>query len=140
VFDIDRIDFNDPVEAMEEEHHTEVHFYPMFTITNCESCHNAGTYNVPDQSKSLPGKLSGAESHATLAENGFDRNIGDVPAYVTGPASRACGSCHRAVMINEDNAGELTAFNAHTKAFGYLEVDEDDVFDTVVSAIMAIYE
>ena len=66
--------------------------------------------------KSLPGLLSASDSPL----NGWDRNIGEVPAYVTGPASRACGGCHRAELINEDEAGELISFNQHTKQGGYL--------------------
>lgn len=63
--------------------------------TNCESCQVAGKYNVPDQSRSLPGLLSGTDEL-----QGLDRAIGAVPAAVAGPASRACGGCHRAVLIN----------------------------------------
>ena len=97
-FDIGDIDFADPVQAMQYEHHIEFP-YPTHGSTNCESCHVEGTYNVPDQSKSLPGLLSASE---TLT--GTDRSIGEVPSYVTGPASRACGGCHRAELINEDAA------------------------------------
>ena len=80
-----------------------------------------GTNNVPDQSKSLPGLLS-----ASATTQGRDRKIGDIPSYVTGPASRACGGCHRAALINEDTAGELQVFNHHTKQGGYMvEAGED---------------
>ena len=34
------------------------------------------------------------------------RNIGTVPSYITGPGARACGSCHTARFINQDQAGE----------------------------------
>jgi len=132
-FDPGDVDFDNTVEAFEYAEHIE-HGYPNFTIMNCESCHVAGTYNVPDQSKSLPGKFSAAD---TLNK---DRNIGDIPSYDAGPASRACGSCHRAAMINEDDAGSLVSFNAHTKAFGYLVEDATDVLSTIVSTIMAQYE
>jgi hypothetical protein len=54
--------------------------YPTHDNTNCESCHNTGTYNVPDQAKSLPGVLSASDPI-----KGWDRNIGEVPSYVTGP-------------------------------------------------------
>jgi OmcA/MtrC family decaheme c-type cytochrome len=115
VFDIkDNYDFTDPVDAMFYEHHIGTP-YPTHGIQNCESCHKPGKYNVPDQSKSLTGVFSAADNVTTM-----DRNIGDVPMYVAGPGSRACGACHRAVLINEDNANELVAFNAHTKAGGYL--------------------
>ncbi|NIQ76064.1 MAG: hypothetical protein GWN33_09190 [Gammaproteobacteria bacterium] len=136
-FDIGDIDFADPVQALHYEHHIEFP-YPKHGITDCESCHLEGTNNVPDQSKSLPGLLSASDPI-----NGWDRNIGDVPVYVTGPASRACGGCHRAVMIKEDEAGELISFNQHTKLGGYLiEAGEDDVgtLMTVIDEIMAIFE
>jgi len=113
-FDIGDVNFADPVAAMRYNLHVE-HVYPNFTITNCESCHNEGAFEVPDQSKSLPGLLSKSDS----VQN-WDRNIGSVPGYITGPGSRACGSCHRARLINEDEAGELVSFNQHTKQGGYL--------------------
>jgi len=137
-FDVGDIDFADPVEAMYYELHVE-HVYPNFTIKNCESCHNAGTYEVPDQTRSLGGRSSKADAVTTM-----DRNIGAVPSYVTGPASRACGACHRAKMITEDKAGELASFNQHTKEGGYLvEVEEEeaeDVLATVIETIMAFFE
>jgi hypothetical protein len=128
-FDIDEIDFEDPVQALHYEHHIEFP-YPTHGITDCESCHVADTNNVPDQTKSLPGLIS-PSSEVT----GWDRNIGAVPEYVTGPASRACGGCHRAELINEDAVGELIPFNYHTKQGGYLiEAGEDDV-DTLLQVI-----
>ncbi len=131
------IDFADPVEALHYEHHIEIP-YPTHGVTNCESCHISGTNEVPDQSKSLPGLLSGSD---TL--EGKDRNIGAVPSFVTGPASRACGGCHRAVMINEDEASELISFNQHTKQGGYLIELVDDVqsaIRTVIDKVMAIFD
>ena len=89
--DIADIDFADPVQAMHYEHHIEFPF-PTHGSTNCEACHVEGAYNVPDQTKSLPGILSASEP-----VNGWDRNIGEVPADVTGPASRpAAGATGRA--------------------------------------------
>ncbi|MCF7976304.1 MAG: hypothetical protein K9N55_20975 [Phycisphaerae bacterium] len=136
-FDIGDVNFADPVEALHYEHH--IGFpYPTHGITNCESCHNPGTYNVPDQSKSLPGLLSGSDSL-----EGWDRNIGDVPVYITGPASRACGACHRAELINEDEASKLVSFNQHTKTGGYLIEGGDDsttVLDEVIDYIMALFK
>jgi OmcA/MtrC family decaheme c-type cytochrome len=131
-------DFTDPVDAMRYEHHAKLSTYPNFTILNCESCHNAGTYDVPDQSKSLPGLLSKADT-----ANGWDRTIGAVPAYVTGPGSRACGSCHRAVMINENNGAELAAFNGHTEAFGYMldaTTNGTSILDAAIQKIMSFFE
>jgi hypothetical protein len=138
-FDIGDVNFADPVEAVHYDLHVE-HVYPNFTIKNCESCHNEGKYNVPDQSKSLPGLLSGSDSIET-----WDRNIGDVPAYITGPASRACGACHRAKLIKEDEAGELISFNQHTKQGGYLIEEGADseetqgLLKTVIDYIMALF-
>jgi OmcA/MtrC family decaheme c-type cytochrome len=131
-FDIDEVDFTDPVEALQYEHHIHT-LFPRFG-TDCESCHNPGTYGVPDQSKSMPARLSDSET-----VTGWDRNIGYVPAVVTGPAATACGGCHRAELINEDDAGGLAALNAHTKAFGYSVEDDDDVWDRVVEAIMSLF-
>jgi hypothetical protein len=132
-FDPERIDFNDPVEALEYEHHIN-HTYPNFTIKNCESCHNPDTYGVPDQSKSLPAILSASDTNDT-----WDRNIGAVPSVVTGPAATACGACHRTHMINEDNASELAAFNSHTEQFGYRVEETDGVWDKVVDTIMSMF-
>jgi hypothetical protein len=136
-FDIGDVDFANSVAALEYEHHTAFP-YPTHSNTNCECCHFEGKYNVPDQSKSLPGLLSGTD-----VVSGKERNIGDVPSYVTGPASRACGGCHRAVLINEDEAGELVSFMQHTKQGGYLiEGGEDagSTLSTAIDEIMAIFE
>jgi OmcA/MtrC family decaheme c-type cytochrome len=135
--DIDEIDFADPVQAMHYEHHIEFP-YPTHGSTNCESCHLEGAYDVPDQTKSLPGLLS--PSNPT---EGWDRNIGTIPAYVTGPGSRACGGCHRAELINEDAVSELVSFNQHTKQGGYLIEGGEDaggVLSTVIEEIMAIFD
>jgi OmcA/MtrC family decaheme c-type cytochrome len=134
-FDIGDIDFSDPVQAMHYEHHIEFP-YPTHGITDCASCHVAGTNNVPDQSASLPGLLSASDEVA-------GRNIGEIPPYVTGPASRACGGCHRAELINEDAAGELHVFNLHVQQGGYLVdagEDETGTLNTVIDQIMAIFK
>lgn len=132
-FDTKNIDWTDDVEALEYEHHIES-TYPNFTIMNCESCHNPGTYDVPDQSKSLPGVLSASYTWTK------DRNIGTVASAVTGPASRACGSCHRSHYINEDEAGDLANLNAHVTSFGYYVTSATGVFDSVVSQVMALFQ
>ncbi|MBU0553694.1 hypothetical protein KJ940_19640, partial [Myxococcota bacterium] len=129
-FDSGDVDMSDPVEAMRYQHHVE-HTYPNFTIKNCESCHFPDTYDVPDQSKSLPGVFSAADAWDT------DRNIGAVPSYVSGPGSRACGSCHRATLINEDDAGTLAALNQHTKSNGYLVEAVSGIYDMIVANVMA---
>jgi len=128
-FDIGDIDFADPVAAMEYEHHIETP-YPTHGITDCESCHNPGTYNVPDQSMSLPGLLSASDEIT-----GWDRNIGTVPSVVTGPASRACGSCHRAELINEDDANGLLSLNQHTNLGSYMIDAGDDPTATLMDTI-----
>jgi OmcA/MtrC family decaheme c-type cytochrome len=136
-FDLGNIDFSDPVQALEYAHHVEFP-YPNHGITNCDSCHLDGTNNVPDQTASLPG-LQSAANEAT----GWDRRIGEVPAYVTGPASRACGGCHRAVMIKEDQAGELAIFNIHVKNGGFLiEAGEDPMATlmTTITDVMAYFK
>jgi OmcA/MtrC family decaheme c-type cytochrome len=136
-FDIGDIDFADPVQALHYEHHIEFP-YPTHGITNCDSCHEPDTNNVPDQTMSLPGLLSASEELT-----GKDRKIGDVPEVVSGPASRACGGCHRAELINEDAWGELVPFNWHTMQGGYLiEAGDDDVGTLlgVIDEIMALFQ
>ncbi|MEE8307109.1 MAG: hypothetical protein V3R81_07575, partial [Gammaproteobacteria bacterium] len=139
----------DPVLAKRYDQHVK-HVFPNFTIKNCEACHLNGTYNVPDQFKSLPGALSKSDELATwykivdglAVEDPAGRNIGSVPEVVTGPASRACGGCHRAHSIKTDAAGDLAAFNAHTQAGGtFVENDPDndppdDPADEVLFAII----
>lgn len=82
--------------------------YPMFTTLNCESCHNPGTYDVPDQKKSLGGVLKGSADET-------------IPQAVSGPGSRACGSCHRSMAFNEGNMGEVVSINFHAETFGYFD-------------------
>jgi hypothetical protein len=120
---------------MRYDHHVE-HTDPNFTIKNCESCHNPGTDEVPDQSKSLPGLLSAADVWET------DRNIGAVPADITGPGSRACGACHRADLadlIDEDAAGHLAALDQHTKSNGYLVENAPGLLDLVVENVRSMF-
>ncbi|MCL5996262.1 MAG: hypothetical protein M1546_09425, partial [Chloroflexi bacterium] len=59
-FDIGDINFADPMQKMHYNEHIEFPF-PTHGITDCESCHLKGTFNVPDQSKSLPGLLSASD-------------------------------------------------------------------------------
>ncbi|MGA9575606.1 MAG: hypothetical protein WBS20_16825, partial [Lysobacterales bacterium] len=118
------------------------HVFPNFTIKNCEACHLEGVFNVPDQSESLPAVLSAADMNSAgpNGEDTWNRKIGAVPSYVVGPASKACGGCHRAELINEDKAGELAAWNSHTGANGYLVENDDGVWDAIVAKIMALFE
>jgi OmcA/MtrC family decaheme c-type cytochrome len=156
------------------------HVFPNFTIRNCEACHvSAGelvdpantsgprypvVYNVPDQSKSMPSLASASDKLDTwyeivaglnfsdpAVEDPFGRNIGDIPQYITGAASRACGGCHRARLIRDDAAGALGSFNAHTEAGGTLvdatDSNPDDTIDEtseklygVIDKIMGFFE
>ncbi|HEU0296753.1 MAG TPA: hypothetical protein VFR47_28710 [Anaerolineales bacterium] len=136
-FDVGDIDFTDPVQA--EKYATEIEMpFPKHGITNCEACHVAGTNNVPNQSKSLPGLLSASDVVKSM-----DRTIADVPSYVTGPATRACGGCHRAELIKEDNATGLALFNQHTTQYGYMIEAGEKPLDTlqgVFDQIMALFK
>ena len=127
----------DPVFNARNEQHKH-HTFPNFTALSCEGCHVAGTYNAPDQSKSMPGVLSASWN----IDDPNARAIGTVPEYVTGPASRACGGCHRAGFIVQDLAGDITAFNAHTDAFGTLEENDPDdlVLYGIIDKIMSMFE
>jgi hypothetical protein len=58
------------------------------------------------------------------------RNVGKVPSLVTGPASRACGGCHKAVLINEDDEAKLASFHSHVDMGGYNV--ENDTANTYV--------
>jgi hypothetical protein len=115
-FDSGSIDFTDPVEAARYDEDVEF-IFPYFTKLACEACHvdDPAKYNVPDQSQNMPGVLSKAYTF-----QGRDRAIGAVPSYVTGPGQRACGSCHRSMAINHDDAGEIAALNGHWSANGYM--------------------
>jgi OmcA/MtrC family decaheme c-type cytochrome len=150
----DVFDANDPVFNAWNDLHKN-HTFPNFTIRNCEACHvepgalidptddpvtgarypAVASYNVPDQSKSMFGVLSKSYDIPTRA-------IGNIPEYVTGPASRACGGCHRADFINADAAGELASWNAHTDAFGTLEENDSDdlVLYGIIGKIMSLFE
>ena len=134
-FNIDEIDFSDPVEAAKYEQHIEF-LFPDFATINCERCHAHSreidngmrlAYDVPDQSKSMPGVLSATDETA-------GNDIPATPAVVVGPAARACGACHRAQFIKEGDPGEYLAFNQHTKVFGYRV--ENDANNAMLNAII----
>jgi len=148
----------DPVYSKRYDQHIK-HVFPNFTVRNCEACHVDGTvtYNVPDQSETIPGVLSTAfvldtwygtypdddPLEGKTFEDPSGRNIGSVPEYVTGPASRACGACHRARLINQDEAGALASWNSHTQTNGtYVEndPDDDDVLFGVIDKIMSMFK
>ena len=66
-----------------------------------------------------------------------------VPVYVTGPAARACGGCHRAELVKEDNAQGLALFNQHVAQYGYMiEPDEEptEALSSVFDQIMALFK
>ncbi len=122
------------------------HHFPRFTIKDCEACHvdssnvyASGRYafDVPDQSKSMPGVLSGTVS----IEN---RNIGEILPAVTGPAVRACGACHRAQAINADDSGDLSLQITHWQTFGYYveiaSANTRDLWNEVVDKIMTLFK
>jgi len=134
-FDYGDIDFNDPVQDAHYILETEDFFFPTFTTLSCEACHNSGTYNVPNQQVSLAALQSPSETNDTTT-----RAISGIPSVVTGPASNACGGCHRAMLINEDDAGGLTSFNQHTKQFGYRVDNEPGVQATIWETIQSIVQ
>jgi OmcA/MtrC family decaheme c-type cytochrome len=179
-FDTDEVfEEFDPVFSARYNQHIQ-HVFPNFTIRNCEGCHFEGTYNVPDQSQSMPGVQSTSFEVLTWYEmvssrtcsttttqscsvdadcptgetcvsnipstiakqDPAGRNIGTVASYVTGPASRACGGCHRGRLINDDAAGALGSFNSHTQVNGtYVPNDPDDeVLFGVIDKIMSMFE
>ncbi len=146
----------DPVVAKRYDQHIN-HVFPNFTIRNCEACHREGTYNAPNQAESMPGVLSASDDVATWydltdpsVEDPSGRNIGSIPEYVTGPASRACGGCHRARLVRDDAAGDLLSLNAHTESFGtYVENDtaddqgtsvDDEFLFGIIDKIMSMFE
>lgn len=137
-FDPGDIDFTDPVEALHYEHHIGTEF-PRFGILNCESCHETGRYNVPNQARSMPGVLSGTDTVA-------GRKIGAIPPSVTGPAVRACGGCHRAQKINDDDPAELAVLIQHFKTFGYVVDAPTDstqratLWASIVDKIMSVFK
>jgi OmcA/MtrC family decaheme c-type cytochrome len=136
-FDVGDINFADPVEALHYEHHISMP-YPTHAIKDCESCHAPGTYEVPNQSASLPGILSASDVNET-----WDRSIGAVPSVITGPAERACSSCHRATLINEDMAGELAILDKHNSQGGYEVPAGDDPVDTwttITKGVMSLFK
>jgi len=131
--DIQNVHFDNDVQQMYYNLHIESNF-PTFGLNNCEACHNKGKYNAPDQSKSLSGLHSASRDNVI----GWNRKIDSVPSYVTGPGSRACGGCHRAEFIKEDDAVGLASFNSHTRTNGYL-LEGANVF-TEINRIMYNWE
>jgi OmcA/MtrC family decaheme c-type cytochrome len=128
-FDPGDINFDDPVAKLEYEHHVESQF-PRFG-TDCESCHKPGTYDVPDQSKSMASVMSGIDTCKTTDPAvpncaAANRNIapGSYGQWITGPAVRACGACHRAETLTADDGagdpGALATLMGHWNTNGYI--------------------
>jgi OmcA/MtrC family decaheme c-type cytochrome len=124
--DINTIDPNDVVSNMRYNDHVEG-LYPNFAgPLNCESCHASGSYDVPDQKKSLPGILSKSASFM----GNPTRPIPAQASVTVGPAARACGACHRAQAINEADGAKLAAFYGHMSDFSSF-ADPNAAFTTV---------
>lgn len=141
-FDINNVNFDNNVQAYTYLEDTRFAF-PTLGRTNCESCHNPGKFNVPDQAKSLPGVLSASEFPIIFNNMAPEfppgqRQIQQVDSFITGPAARACGGCHRVNWINDDDAVDLLAFYNHTSTNGYLIVNDGttDIL-TVMDAVEA---
>jgi len=135
-FDIKDVDFADQIARVSWAVETE-HFFPNFTLKNCEACHTPGKYAVPDDFSSLSAVLS-----ASSTLKGKVRNINEVPSYITGPGYRSCGGCHRASAIKEDDAGKLSSLNQHASQMGYLvEPDEENniTWETIIETIQAFF-
>ncbi len=73
---------------------------------------------MPDQTEWIGSVIGGPEGNVTV-----------------GPASRACGSCHRAQDIKESATGALDSLNQHTKQFGYRVPTADAPYTDVINAI-----
>jgi len=142
-FDVDEVDFDDPVEKAKYEEEIEF-LFPDFATINCEACHTEERavdegrrlpYDVPDQSKSMPGLLSATDEIPGVIPL-------STPEVVVGPAARACGACHRAEFIKENDAGGFASFNQHTKEFGFrIENDDDDnALYIIIKSIMGMFE
>jgi len=106
-------DFTDPVVAKRYSLHVG-HTWPLFTANACEGCHVPGKFDYANNATSLP------SLHSASSSWNVPRAVGPEPQYVTGPGSRACGGCHRAYPINQDDAAGLATFNAHMADEGYL--------------------
>jgi OmcA/MtrC family decaheme c-type cytochrome len=145
-FDILRVDFGNAVKAMRYQRHIESTF-PNFTLRNCRACHHDGTFNPPANDQSLPGVLSasanvavrGSWTSGAAALSPVASSIGEVPSVVTGPASRACGSCHRAARIKENDGAGLAALDDHADAMGYMVPAGPGVLDAVIEQVMSAF-
>jgi hypothetical protein len=130
-------DPTDPVEVAKYAEHSEF-LFPDFAAVNCERCHtvdravDAGSrkaFDIPDQSKSMPGLLSKS-------------SVGGTPELVTGPAPRACGGCHRAEFTKEGDTTGYVTFIEHTKRFGYAVENDDsgNMLYAVIRYMMGLFQ
>jgi hypothetical protein len=130
-------DPTDPVEVAKYAEHSEF-LFPDFAAVNCERCHtvdravDAGSrkaFDIPDQSKSMPGLLSKS-------------SVGGTPELVTGPAPRACGGCHRAEFTKEGDTTGYVTFIEHTRRFGYAVQNDDsgNMLYAVIRYMMGLFQ
>lgn len=96
--------------------------FPMFTTTACEACHTAGNYDAPSQAD----------------WSGSSINSGSSDPVTVGPASRACGSCHRAQAIKDADTDKLDGVNGHTQTNGYRVPASVSPFVDVMNQIFSL--
>lgn len=132
-FDTDEVDFSNPFEKLEYEHHVEFPF-PRHG-TNCESCHLPGTYELGDPALHLPSLLSASNENET-----WNRELVPQPAMVVGQGVRVCGSCHKTAAINEDSNIKLELFNEHVLQNGYMIDAGEKPADTLAAVIARFVE
>ncbi|MCD8554468.1 hypothetical protein [Seleniivibrio sp.] len=101
--------------------------YPQ-NIANCQKCHVAGAYEVPDQTKSLGGIVAASEGGTTADQ------------AVYGPAAVACGGCHKGAAIAAGNSGEVASLNTHFKTFGYKVLTADMPYIDVLDAVFELLD
>ena len=111
--------------------------FPRFG-NDCESCHVAGMFDVPNQGMSMPGVLQSTNTVKDV------RNLGPLPPSVTGPAVRACGACHRSELIKADDPTNLAVLNSHFKTFGYVvdttASESRALWESIVAKMMALFD
>ena len=61
-----------------------------------------------------------------------------IPSYVTGPASRPRGGCHRAPLVIDDDVNGVVSFNQRANLDGYM-VDTSQPSTTRTTATAYLY-